>query len=358
MIYTNRKVTVRNGMSTIDAPVILYRGDKEVEIIFEIIDVQFKFRGNNGNLIDNTKASFCQLAIQNPDGSDLFTDIAACEDSHVIFKITGEMINEIDEVGFYSFHIRLFNEDQTSRITLPPVMEGIEIREPIAIESTIGEATVNYSSVASSDYTVDTFDADGVYNKTEWSDGDIISDANMNKIEDALYTINNKPTFSGNYEDLTNKPVYVEEETVFEVTQEELEAAWNANPTIGGDSSTYIIMPLIDLVDENEDHYVFFINGKEYPVGYIGHSTYNGITRCEIEFYGVLDEETNIFGGYYGSHYDMDWNDSTTTGLLKIDRIDRNEPPIFTSNAKLIRRVTHNLDSEFMEYVIQLFKSI
>lgn len=36
MIYTNRKVTVRNGVSTIDAPIILYRGDKEVDIKFEI----------------------------------------------------------------------------------------------------------------------------------------------------------------------------------------------------------------------------------------------------------------------------------------------------------------------------------
>ena len=134
MIYTNRKVTVRNGVSTIDAPIILYRGDKEVDIKFEIIDIQFKFRGNNGNLIDNAKASFGQLAIQNPDGYDTFTEIAACEDGQVVFRITGEMIDEIYEVGMYSFHIRLFDEDQTSRITIPHVQNGIEIKEPLVIE--------------------------------------------------------------------------------------------------------------------------------------------------------------------------------------------------------------------------------
>lgn len=134
MIYTNRKVTIKNGVSTMDTPIILYRGDKEVDVKFEIIDIQFKFRGNNGNLIDNTKASFGQLAIQNPDGYDTFTEIAACEDGQVVFRITGEMIDEIYEVGFYSFHIRLYNDDKTSRVTLPPVMKGIEIREPLVIE--------------------------------------------------------------------------------------------------------------------------------------------------------------------------------------------------------------------------------
>ena len=134
MIYTNRKVTVKNGVATIDAPVILFRGDREVDIIFEIIDGQFKFRPEKANVIDTSKASYGQLAIQNPDGTDLFTDISICEDGKVVFRITKEMIDETKELGFYNFHIRLFNEDKTSRITVPAVMRGIEIREPIVIE--------------------------------------------------------------------------------------------------------------------------------------------------------------------------------------------------------------------------------
>lgn len=186
MIYTNRKVTVRNGVSTIDSPIILYRGDKEIDIKFEIIDIQFKFRGNNGNLIDNTKASFGQLAIQNPDGNDTFTDIAACEDGQVVFRITGEMIDEIYEVGMYSFHIRLFDEDQTSRITIPQVIEGIEIREPLVIEddnySTI--AMVDYGEVDETIITNDTatfLDENGQLN-IEWKKGDIISSVRLNQM--------------------------------------------------------------------------------------------------------------------------------------------------------------------------------
>ena len=214
MIYTNRKVTVRNGVSTIDSPIILYRGDKEIDIKFEIIDIQFKFKGNNGNLIDNTKASFGQLAIQNPDGNDAFTDIAACEDGQVVFRITGEMIDEIHEVGFYSFHIRLFDEDQTSRITIPHVQNGIEIREPIVIEgdvnpiNTVDNATVGYSMI-SENGEEDIPVIDGKLQLT-WSSGDVITAKKLNsmvehtnsivdeevlvvEIKDANYTLTTQP---------------------------------------------------------------------------------------------------------------------------------------------------------------------
>lgn len=213
MIYTNRKVTVRNGVSTIDSPIILYRGDKEVDIKFEIIDIQFKFRGNNGNLIDNTKASFGQLAIQNPDGNDTFTDIAACEDGQVVFRITGEMIDELHEVGMYSFHIRLFDDDQTSRITIPHVQNGIEIKEPIVIEddvnsiNTVDDATVGYSMISESEEDIPV--VDGKLQLT-WSSGDVITAKKLNSMVEHANGIVDEEVFvveikDGNYT-LTTQP--------------------------------------------------------------------------------------------------------------------------------------------------------
>ena len=75
------------------------------------------------------------MAILNPGGSNVISDVSPCTEGLVVFKMTGEMMDELTEVGRYSFHIRLYNEDQTSRITLPPVMDGIEVREPIVDES-------------------------------------------------------------------------------------------------------------------------------------------------------------------------------------------------------------------------------
>lgn len=134
MVFTERTVRILNSEANIDTPIILYRGDRQVEILFKIVDSKYKFSSEKGNYIKNVEASFGQLAIDCPDGSDVFTDVTPCIDGAVTFTITGEMIDELYEVGNYSFHIRLFNNDKTSRITIPPIMNGIEIKEPLVIE--------------------------------------------------------------------------------------------------------------------------------------------------------------------------------------------------------------------------------
>ena len=196
MIYTERKVSIKNDIATIDSPIILFRGDREVDIMFTIVDSKFKFESNKGNVIDKTQASFGQLAVDLPDGTDLFTEIVECENGVVVFSITGEMIDEIHEVGFYSFHIRLYNDDKTSRITLPPVMKGIEIREPLIIEGDVintdlvGDGTVGYSMVQTVGSDEEVFDEDGNYIPTSWSIGDKITAEKLNKIEEGIEVAN------------------------------------------------------------------------------------------------------------------------------------------------------------------------
>ena len=139
MIYQNSTVTVKKGESKIDDPIILYRGDREVEINFTLKDSPFKYRSDNAiNIIEQTNADYAQLIIKVPnDRTPVFSEITETENGNVVFKITAEMIDEIEEVGFYDFQIRLFDSDKTSRATIPPVTGGIEIREPIAIEDEI-----------------------------------------------------------------------------------------------------------------------------------------------------------------------------------------------------------------------------
>ena len=214
MIYTERKVSIKNDIATIDSPIILFRGDREVEIMFTIIDSKFKFESTKGNVIDKTQAAFGQLAVALPDGTDLFTEIVECKNGVVVFSITGEMIDEIHEVGFYSFHIRLYNDDKTSRITLPPVMKGIEIREPLIIEGDVintdlvGDGTVGYSMVRENGEE-DIPIVDGKLQLT-WSSGDVITAKKLNsmvehangivdeevlvvEIKDANYTLTTQP---------------------------------------------------------------------------------------------------------------------------------------------------------------------
>ena len=75
MIFTERTIKVNNGIAKIDSPIILYRGDRQVEIIFKIINSKYKFSSEKGNYITYVDASFGQLAIDCPDGTDVFTEV-------------------------------------------------------------------------------------------------------------------------------------------------------------------------------------------------------------------------------------------------------------------------------------------
>ena len=193
MIHTNRTVAVGDQESKIDSPIILYRGDREVEVEFTINGSKFTFT-NGGNVIKSTNATHGQLVINTPTGENMFSEVTECHDGKVVFIITKEMIDELTEVGFYSFQIRLFDESQVSRVTIPPVLKGIDIRNPIAAEdetNVVDIGLVDYAVVVKDEFEdLSTFLPDGNYNKTEWESKDVISGAKLNKIEDALYNIN------------------------------------------------------------------------------------------------------------------------------------------------------------------------
>lgn len=213
MIHTSRTVTVGKTESIINEPIVLYRGDREVEVEFAIIGSKFTFT-NGGNVIQSTNATHGQLVVDTPTGENMFSEVTECHEGKVIFTITKEMIDELAEVGLYSFQIRLFDESQVSRVTIPPVYQGIEIRHPMAAEDEtdlVDIGLVDYSVVRKNDYeNVVTFLPNGDYNKTNWEEHDVISRDRLNKVENALYEINKSteglyPTFQNQYDEFSTK---------------------------------------------------------------------------------------------------------------------------------------------------------
>ena len=195
MILTDRTITIRNSKSLINEPIVLYRGDYEVSIKFTIMESKFRFK-SGANLVYSEKASYGQLAVLAPYGGNVFSDIVKCEDGTVTFTLTKEMIDQLEEVGLYSFQIRLFDYYRESRVSIPPVEFGIEVREPVASEdhdNEINNAIVGYSIAKVTNELNEnvgpTFDDDGNYNKTNWETGDRISQGKLNKIEEAIDTI-------------------------------------------------------------------------------------------------------------------------------------------------------------------------
>lgn len=185
MIYTSVNVRINsNGTATSSNKVVLYRGDREIEIQFTLI----------GNPFIVEQSAYAQLIITRTQGSPLFTNLSEVKDSKVILTIAEDHIDELTEVGFYNFQIRLYDSDMNARVTLPPIENGLEVREPIADEvaGRIGRAMVGYSLISQASTPEEQTFIDDEYNRTYWVDGDYITDVRMNKIEDAIYTINEK----------------------------------------------------------------------------------------------------------------------------------------------------------------------
>lgn len=185
MIYVSRIVTVNKGTSLIDDQIVLFKGDRNVEVQFNIKNNPFKNK-------DGSSASYGQLIIDREEASPLFSEVSPISNNRIVFVITGDMIDELEEVGDYDFQIRLFDKDQESRVTLPPVYAGIVIKAPICEEAAASSTFVNNrkAAVPASEDLEETFDEAGSYNKTVWLNGDIITDVKLNKIENAIYTIN------------------------------------------------------------------------------------------------------------------------------------------------------------------------
>jgi hypothetical protein len=194
MIYIERTITISNTIdkktkvnnqtASIDNPVILYKGDKNVEVNFIIENNPYKHRAG-------LETTYGQLVIKRENSAPIFSDIAKMSSGKVLFIITGDMIDELTELGNYDFQIRLINADKTSRATLPPVSSGIVIKEPICDEATVNTANANNTENAGviSGEPVDLFDEEGHYIKTVWKSGDLITDVRLNRVEDAIYAM-------------------------------------------------------------------------------------------------------------------------------------------------------------------------
>ena len=210
MIFTERTITVVNDSATINKPLILYRGDKNIELKITIVESQFKFRSTGAsNVIETSNASYAQLVIDTPYDLPIFSEITATENGTVIFVISAAMIDEVREVGIYDIQIRLLDDSKQSRASIPPVRNAIEIREPMAIEdgSPIDSNAVNTARVnralTTTSAPLEVFDSQGNYIKKTWGDGDPITDAALNKIEAGIDGVNKKIANANNINDTT-----------------------------------------------------------------------------------------------------------------------------------------------------------
>ena len=136
MLSTECFITVRKGTSKINTPIVLYRGDKNIEARFQI---------NNNPFVADSAVKYGQLIIKLPEAGIVnFSSINEFDGEVVSFILPSDMMDEISEVGLYTIQLRFYNEDKTSVATLPEIAQALDIREPIAIE---GKQPVSYNPI-------------------------------------------------------------------------------------------------------------------------------------------------------------------------------------------------------------------
>ena len=337
MIFTKRKITITGDKASMDKQIVLYRGDREVEVQFEIIYETIKYRKTNA--IEDVNASFGQLVIQNDSVAiPTVTDVSPTSEGVVIFKFTKEMIDEITELGTYDFQIRLFDDTQTSRITTPTIEDSIIIKEPLSMyegdTAEVGVALAGAAKAQQEGY-LEPFDEAGNYNETTWATGDIITSGKLNKLEDGITGVNQKvenitvPTKTSeltNDSDFTTK-TYVDDKVphynetlMFEISGEDLNSFlnnsyFNINALNLDETKLYIAKSIID----NVGYYFEFVYNKEANAliceknsTYIyNHKSYNGTNFIENEnsaviTIGITPMGTTFEGNGYFKLYEVD----------------------------------------------------
>lgn len=184
MLYARVNLTVREERTYSDRKIMLYRGDNNVDIEFNLTSIDY--------VIDNSK--YVQAILTRPYAPSIFSELFALEDNKFVLTITDDMIDELTELELYSMQLILYDETQEDKVTLPPCYDIFDIKKPLATEAArINWAAVNYDTVAiDEEYTDDTIFEGNEYIQTNWRDGDIISDTRLNKIETAIAVVAHK----------------------------------------------------------------------------------------------------------------------------------------------------------------------
>ena len=138
MFFTEKRITIKKRSSKIDSPIVLYRGDKNIEVRFSI---------NNNPFTNTSQNIYGQLIMHLPNTDiTLFSNVNAFINDIVKFILPEDIMDDIVEVGTYNLQLRLFNEDKTSVITIPAIEKGLDIREPIAIEDAADTVAITYNA--------------------------------------------------------------------------------------------------------------------------------------------------------------------------------------------------------------------
>ena len=210
----SRTIMVSNNTAYIDAPIYLYKGDGNVLISLDIINITISTKLNQMSTTNyiNDNISYATACLCKKDSSSTFHIVGTKVNDKIELELKKDMMDETVEVGEYRMQVHLFDKEN-NRLTIP-VVEEINIMlplcsdgyaPPIVYSSKIGEATVDYSKVVSESISA----SSDFYHTYNWTTGEYITANKLNNmitgIDEALYDIKNIQNNYVTKNELSNK---------------------------------------------------------------------------------------------------------------------------------------------------------
>ncbi len=194
-------ITVSDNTAKTNKIIYLYLGDGGLILNITVVESNFNIGGFNfqpkniKNLALATNSICASVCIKKPNGDKIDSRKYPILNGVFSFEFTKDIIDEMNEVGKYQLQIHMYDSDtpDCNRITIPPV-DLLEVLEPLCdahnqsfTEGHVGSAKVDESVTASSPLIGDDYDSEGNYNKTTWTEGQIISKEALNKMENVIF---------------------------------------------------------------------------------------------------------------------------------------------------------------------------
>lgn len=133
LIQKNVTVTIDGRMASLSEDIYMYKNDRNIDIIFTIVDAKYKFNAYSGNILVESTARYATVKVLKPNGQRFTSTQLPIEENKVILTITPDFTDQIDEIGVHTVQIQLWDEEQ-GRVTLPPI--SFTVLEPIFDDDT------------------------------------------------------------------------------------------------------------------------------------------------------------------------------------------------------------------------------
>lgn len=176
-------IIINKQKSVLNRELSIFSHDKGIDVYFKLMDTDYLDLSSNYLLSD--------VVLVSPLKKQIKSDIVPIIDNKILFTINNEIMNQIDEIGNYHVHIRLY-DDKGGRMKLPYFIMSVlecEVEDDDLSYGATNVATIDNYKTAKYGKELRTFNADGSYNRTIWISGDVITDSKLNKLEQATSEI-------------------------------------------------------------------------------------------------------------------------------------------------------------------------